>query len=74
MLKADRVCFESNIMGKIYERLLSRIIYHRKKNGVSFDPESQTLSGEDSTLLVDGVELSRIVDFLFIYYLACMIQ
>ena len=74
MLKVDRVCFESKIMEKTYERLFSRIIYHKEKNGVSFDPESQTLSGEDSTLLVDGVELSRIVDFLFIYYLACMIQ
>ena len=74
MLKVDRVSFERNIMAKIYERLLSRMIYHREKNRVSFDSRGQTLSGEESTWMVDRLELPRIVDFLFIYYFACMIQ
>ena len=37
MLKVDRVSFERNIVAKINERLLSRMIYHRVKNRVSFD-------------------------------------
>ena len=51
-------------MVKIYERFLSTIIPHGK-NWVSFDPRSQTLSGEDSTWMVDRLEIPHVVDFLF---------
>ena len=36
--------------------------YHKEKNRNSFDPRSQTLSGEDSTWMVDRLEIPRIVD------------
>ena len=49
-------------MANIYERLLSTIIPQGKKNRDSFDPRSQTLSGEDSTWMVDRLEIPRIVD------------
>ena len=60
-------------MSKIYKRLWSTIIL-RKKNRDSFDPRSQTLSGEDSTWMVDRLEIPRIVDslllvFSFFYYM-----
>ena len=61
-------------MAKIYERLLSRIIYHREKNRASFGPRTQTLSGEDSIWIVDRLDIPRIVEFLFIYYFACMMK
>ena len=61
-------------MAKIYERLLSWSIYHRKINHALFDPRSFNLSGEDSTWMVDRLDISRSVDFLFIYYFACMIE
>ena len=62
-------------MAKINERLLSRMIYYRVKDRVSFDQQSQTLSGEDSTWMVDHLEIiPRVVDLLFNYYFACMIQ
>ena len=48
-------------MANIYERLLSTII-PQGKNRDSFDPRSQTLLGEDSTWMVDRLEISRIVD------------
>ena len=48
-------------MANIYERLLSTI-NHKEKNRDSFDPRSQTLSGEDSTWMVDRLEIPRIVD------------
>ena len=43
-------------MTKIYESFLSTII-PQGKTWVSFDPQSQTLSGEDSTWLVDLLTL-----------------
>ena len=49
-------------MANIYERLLSTIISHKEKKRDSFDPRSQTLSGEDSTWMVDRLEIPRIVD------------
>ena len=52
-------------MANIYERLLSTIIPQGKKWD-SFDPRSQTLSGEDSTWMVDRLEIPRIVDSFFI--------
>ena len=48
--------------------------HHKKKNWDSFDPRSSTLSGEDSTWMVDRLEIPRIVDslllvFSFFYYM-----
>ena len=54
-------------MAKIYESFLSTII-PQGKNWVSFDPRSQTLSGEDSTWMVDRLEIPRVVDFFFFDY------
>ena len=53
-------------MAKIYESFLSTII-PQGKNWVSFDPRSQTLSGEDSTWMVDRLEIPRVVDFFFFF-------
>ena len=53
-------------MAKIYESFLSTII-PQGKNKVSFDPRSQTLSGEDSTWMVDRLEIPRVVDFFFLF-------
>ena len=56
-------------MAKIYERFLSTI-KPQGKNWVSFDPRSQTLLGEDSTWMVDRLEIPRVVvffSFLFDY-------
>ena len=44
-------------MANIYERLLSTIIPQGKKL-----VRSQTLSGEDSTWMVDRLEIPRVVD------------
>ena len=49
-------------MAKIYENLLSTII-PQGKNWVSFDLRSQTLSGEDSTWMVDRLEIPRVLAF-----------
>ena len=54
-------------MAKIYERSLSTIIAHEKFR-VSFDPRSQTLSGEESTWKGDRLEITRVVDCFFFYY------
>ena len=51
-------------MAKIYESFLSTII-PQGKNWVSFNPRSQTLSGEDSIWVVDRLETPRVVDFSF---------
>ena len=61
-------------MAEIYECILSRIIYKREKVRVSFDLGSQTLSGEDSTWMVDRLEIPCFVNFLLIYYVASMIE
>ena len=53
-------------MAKIYESFLSTII-PQGKNSVSFGPRSQTLSGEDSTWMVDRLEIPRVVDFFFLF-------
>ena len=53
-------------MAKIYESFLSTII-PQGKNWVSFDPRSQTLSGKDSTWMVDRLEIPRVVDFFFLF-------
>ena len=53
-------------MAKIYESFPSTTIPQRK-NWVSFDPRRQTLSGEDSTWMVDRLEIPRVVDFFFLF-------
>ena len=59
-------------MAKIYERSLSTIIA-QEKFMVSFDPRSQTRSGEKSTWKGDRLEISRVVDcFFFITRLTCL--
>ena len=59
-------------MAKIYERSLSTIMAHEKFR-VSFDPRSQTRSGEESTWKGDRLEITRVVDcfFFFITRLTC---
>ena len=60
-------------MAKIYERSLSTIIAQEKFRD-SFDPRSQTLSGEESTWKGERLEIPRVVDcffFLFITRLTC---
>ena len=57
-------CAKAN-MAKIYESFVSTII-PQGKNWVSFDPQSQTLSGEDGTWMVDRLEIPRVVDFFFL--------
>ena len=54
-------------MAKIYERSLSTIMAHEKFR-VSFDPRSQTRSGEESTWKGDRLEITRVVDCFFFYY------
>ena len=54
-------------MAKIYERSLSTIIAHEKFR-VSFDPRSQTRSGEESTWKGDCLEITRVVECFFFYY------
>ena len=51
-------------MAKIYERLLSTNT-PQGKNQDSFDPRIQNLSGEDSSWLVDRLEIPRKIDCLF---------
>ena len=52
-------------MAKIYEHSLSTIIPHGEKNRDSLDLRSQTLSGEDSTSMVDLLKIPRLVDCFF---------
>ena len=51
-------------MAKIYECSLSKIIAQGKFRD-SFDPRSQTRSGEESTWKGDRLEITRVVDFFF---------
>ena len=53
-------------MAKIYERSLSTIIA-QEEFMVSFDPRSQTRSGEESTWKGDRLEVSRVVDCFFFF-------
>ena len=53
-------------MGKIYERSLSAIIAQGKFRD-SFDPRSQTRSGEESTWKGDRLEITRVVDCFFFF-------
>ena len=54
-------------MAKIYERSLSTIIAQGKFRD-SFDPRSQTRSGEESTWKGDRLEIPFVVDCFFFYY------
>ena len=54
-------------MAKIYESFLSTI-KPQGKNWVSFDPRSQTLSGEDSAWMVDHLEIPPGVDLFFFLF------
>ena len=54
-------------MAKIYERSLSVIIAQGKFRD-SFDPRSQTLSGEESTWKGDRLEIPCVVFFFFFFY------
>ena len=58
-------------MAKIYELSLSTIIAQGKLRD-SFDPRSQTLSGEERSWKGDRLEIPRVVDcFFFIIRLTC---
>ena len=54
-------------MAKIYERSLSTIIAQGKFRD-SFDPRSQTRSGEESAWKGDRLEITRVVDCFFFFY------
>ena len=62
-------------MAKIYERSLSTIIAQGKFRD-SFDPRSQTRSGEESTLKGDHMAITRVVDCFFfitrLTYFGCL--
>ena len=65
MLKVGRFLFGNANMAKIYERSLSTIMAQGKFRD-SFDPRSQTLSGEESTWKGDRLEITRVVEFFFL--------
>ena len=67
MLKVGRFRFGNANMATIYERSLSTIIVQGKFRD-SFDPRSQTRSGEESTWKGDRLEITRVVDCLFFFY------
>ena len=54
-------------MAKIYERYLSTIMAQGKFRD-SFDPRSQTLSGEESTWKGDCLEIPCVIDCFFFFY------
>ena len=54
-------------MANIYERSLSTIIKQGKFRE-SFDPRSQTWSGEESTWKGDRLGITRVVDCFFFFY------
>ena len=67
MLKVDRFLFDNANKARIYERSLSQIMAQGKFRD-SFDPPSQTLSGEESTWKGDRLEIPFVVDCFFFYY------
>ena len=73
LLKVDRFLFGNANMAKIYERSLSTIIAQGKFRD-SFDPQSQTLSGEESARKGDppgNTSRCRLFFFFFITRLTC---
>ena len=69
MLKVDRFLFGNANMAKIYERSLSTIIAQGKFRD-SFDPRSQTRSGEKSTWKGERLEITRVVDCFFFLHVS----
>ena len=70
LLKIDRFLFCNTDMGKTYERSLSTIIAQGKLRD-SFDPRSQSLSGEESTWKGDppgNTSRCRLFLFFVFYY------
>ena len=67
LMKVDRFLFGNTNMAKIYERSLSTIIAQGKFRD-SFDPRSQTLSGEESTWKGDRLEIPCVVHCFFFNY------
>ena len=65
-MKVGRFLFGNANMAKIYERSLSTIIAQGKFRD-SFDPRSQTRSGEDRTWKGDRLELTRVVECFFFF-------
>ena len=63
-LKVDRFSFGNANMAKIYKRHLSTIIAQGNDRD-SFNSRSENLSGEDSTWMVDRMEIPRDVDCSF---------
>ena len=55
-------------MAKIYERSLSTILAQGKFRD-SFDPRSQTRSSEESTWKGDRLEITRVVECFFFFFL-----
>ena len=47
--------------------------YHSERTGSRLIPLSQTLSGEDSTWMVDRLEIPRVVDFFFFFLITPLI-
>ena len=64
MLKVGRFLFGNANMAKTYERSLTTIIAQGKFRD-SFDPRSQTRSGEESTWKGDRLEITRVVECFF---------
>ena len=67
LLKVDRFLFGNANMAEIYERSLSTIIAEGKFRD-SFDPRSQTLSGEESTWKGDPPGSTSRCRLLFFFY------
>ena len=68
-MKVGRFLFGNANMAKIYERSVSKIIAQGKFRD-SFDPRSQTRSGEESTWKGDRLEITRVVDFFFLLHVS----
>ena len=66
MWKVGRLLFGNVNMAKIYERSLSTIIAQGKFRD-SFDPRSQTRSGEESTWKGDRLEITSVVECFFFF-------
>ena len=65
-LKDDRFSSGNVNMAKIYERLLSTNILREKRRD-SFDPQRESLLGEDSICMVNWLGTSRVIFFFFYY-------
>ena len=68
LLKVDRFVFGNANMAKIYERSLSTIIAQGKFRD-SFDPRSQTLSGEENTWKGDPPGSTSRSRLFFLFFL-----